>query len=174
MLKDLTTLELFFIDPMRVYSARELAKNANMSHITIAKQIQKYDFIKREKNGPYLGFKAKIVPEFLRMRFFYNYQKIFKSGLIDFLNSHFDYPTMILFGSYAKAENVRNSDIDICIISQVENEPNLKKFETKLGLPIQLFIKSKSKLHDLKKDNPHLLNSICNGIVLQGELEVFG
>ncbi len=34
-------------------------------------------------------------------------------------------------------------------------------------------IKSEKELTVMKKDNPYLLNSICNGIVLQGELEVF-
>ena len=173
MLKELTTLRLFFKDPSQVYSARELAKSAKMSHITVAKLLKQYNFITRAKNGPYVGFKAEPTAEFIRLRFLYNYQNIFESGLIDYLNTHFNHPTMVLFGSYAKAENIQTSDVDICVISQISDLPDLQKFETKLELPVQLFIKSKKELLAMKKDNSYLLNSICNGIILQGELEVF-
>jgi predicted nucleotidyltransferase len=173
MLKELTILSLFFEDPNIVYSARELAQKAGISHITMSKVLKNYSFIKREKNGPYLGFKAEITEDFVRLRKIYNLQKLEESGILKELSKFYDIPVIILFGSYANAQNVPKSDIDIVVISTHKKIFDTKKFEKKLKHKIQLFIFTQKEIESMKQDNPSLLNSICNGIVLQGELEVF-
>lgn len=173
MLKELTTLQPFFEDPTQVYSAREIAKHAKLNHITIAKKLKDTTFIKREKNGPYLGFKAEITKEFLQLRQLFNLQKLQDSKLIETLQEFYDEPTIILFGSYLNATNTKKSDIDIVIISTHKEDIDLSEFEKKLHMPIQLFTYTKKEFKELQNQHPELLNNILNGIVLNGEMEVF-
>ena len=173
MLKELTTLELFFQDPIKVYSAREIARASKISHITVAKKLKTYNFVERAKYGPYEGFKANITPEFTQLRFVRNYFKLHESGLVNYLLKAYNYPTILLFGSYATATQTPKSDIDILIIADKIDEVPLSEFEKKLGHNIQLFIHKKSEMEKLKKDSPQLVNSWCNGLILYGELEVF-
>ena len=76
----------------------------------------------------------------------------------------------MLFGSFAKAENIKKSDIDILIVSPVKKKPDLKSFEKKLRCEIQVFVYSGKELSSLK--NKELLNNFINGIVLEGYMEV--
>jgi predicted nucleotidyltransferase len=173
MLTEFTTLSPFLEDPARVYSAREIAKLTDSNHITVSKKVQTYPFMTRAKNGPYLGFKVENTAEFKRLRLLYNLQKIWNSGLVEELNKLYDYPTVVLFGSFSTADQVKTSDVDVCVISPNTKEYTLETIRKKLGHNVQLFIKTKKQLQKMHTDNPQLLNSICNGIVLSGELEVF-
>ncbi|HDP74022.1 MAG TPA: nucleotidyltransferase domain-containing protein [Candidatus Woesearchaeota archaeon] len=173
MLKELTMLAPFFSDPSRAYSAREIAAKSGASHVTISKRLKRLPFIKREKYGPYLGFKAEITEEFTRLRWIYNMQKIWDSGLIEKLRSFYDEPDIVLFGSYAAAVNSRDSDIDIAVVSTHKKKLDCSGLEKKIGHKVQLFIYTKKDIEKMKSSQPELLNSICNGIVLSGELEVF-
>ena len=64
------------------------------------------------------------------------------------------------------------SDIDICLISNVKKEFLTEKYERKLNRKISLHKFSKEDWKKTRKTNPNLINNICNGIVLAGELEV--
>lgn len=173
MLKEFTILKVFFEDPYRVYSAREIAKIVDSNHVTVSKSLQKIDYIERKENGPFLGFKAILNDEFLRLRFIYNYQKLFDSGMIDYIKKEYDEPIIILFGSYLTATNTKDSDIDILIISDIKEMKSFQKYEKYFGKEVQIFLYTSSELKNMKKTNPELLNSFCNGLVLSGELEVF-
>lgn len=173
MLKDLTTLEPFFQDPTQVYSAREIARNSHMSHVTVTKRLKEYKFIERAKYGPYKGYKTVITPEYTRLRYIWNYLRIYNSGLIGHLLREYGYPTIVLFGSFATATQDTMSDIDLLLITEKKDEIKLNNYERILGHKIHLFIHTKKELANLKKTNPQLVNSWCNGIVLHGELEVF-
>ena len=171
MLKELQLLKPFFNDPNRSYSAREISKNCEISHVTIGKYLKEYSFIKRASYGPYLGFKAEQNEEFLQLKLFYNLETIRESKIIQQISKFYDYPTIVLFGSFATATNTAKSDIDLFIISTHKKEMNLN--DKIFNHDLHLLIYTKKDVDKMKKDNPNLLNSICNGIVLQGELEVF-
>ena len=73
-----------------------------------------------------------------------------------------------MFGSAAHGMDTETSDFDILIISERKNDfPELEKFERKLNRKIQIF--RVAKIKDLK--NEHLINSVLNGIILQGEIK---
>ena len=110
---------------------------------------------------------------FLLQRKFYNIKKIYESGLIEHLNDKLHYPTIILFGSYAKAENTKNSDIDIFIICDEKIKLDLSEYYDKLGAEIQLFIHTKKEFDTLKKTNKELMNNVINGSILSGFVEAF-
>jgi predicted nucleotidyltransferase len=173
MLKEISNLAPFFEDPYRVYSAREIAKITKISHITVANKLKKLQFIERKKNGPYLGFKAKITSEFINLRFIYNFQKLMDCGLIERLKIFYDEPTIILFGSYKTATNTIDSDIDVAVISTHKNKIDLSGFEKNLNHKIHLFLYTKKDIKNMKTQHAELLNNLCNGMVLNGEFEVF-
>lgn len=102
----------------------------------------------------------------------YNIEKIWKSGLLDFLNKCLGYPTIFLFGSYAKAENSVDSDIDLFVISDKKENIPLDKFEKILNSKIQLFLHTKKDFEQVKKKNPELVNNVLNGIKLSGYLDI--
>ncbi|MFH1510584.1 MAG: nucleotidyltransferase domain-containing protein [Candidatus Woesearchaeota archaeon] len=173
MLKELTILELFFQDPKKTYSARQISRACGINHITVAKKLKAYRFIERAKYGPYEGYRAAETLEFTQLRFVRNYLKLQESGLIGHLLKVYSYPTVVLFGSYASATQSPNSDIDILVVAEKKEAVPLKEFEKMLGHRIQLFLHDQTHIRRLEKESPHLVNSWCNGIVLNGELEVF-
>ena len=102
----------------------------------------------------------------------YNRFKLIESGLLDFLKKEFSLPTIILFGSYERGEDNENSDVDIFILTETKKDINLENYEKKIKKRIQLQIMAKNEFLKAKKDNPDLINSIINGTILNGFIEV--
>ena len=76
---------------------------------------------------------------------------------------------LTLFGSYARGEDVEESDIDLYLEAQNTKPIQLDKYEKILGHKIQVFMHK--NIRDIK--NKDLANNIINGITLNGFLEVF-
>ena len=173
-----TALSIFIKNPEKEFHLRELARMLKKSPATISKQLeqllkQKIITIKKLSNHNYFGANTEN-KNYKQLKLQYNLQEINNSGLIEFIEEELNFPqAIILFGSYAKAENGSQSDIDLLIITPSKKNINLQKFEKKLGKEIQLFIHSKSEIEKIKTTNPELLNSWINGIVLYGLWEVF-
>jgi len=102
----------------------------------------------------------------------YNVDQLYGSGLIAYLLEELAYPTIVLFGSYAKGENHESSDIDIFVLADEKKHPDLTKYEKALGAKIQLFLHTREEFTQLKKTNKELINNVLNGIRLEGYLEV--
>ncbi len=174
-LKELEILKPFFENPEKAFQIRELSRLIKINHTTVRQHVNRlvgegYLIIKKE--GIYKTYSSNLSKKYLNLKLFYNLESIRKSKIIEFLEKEFDFPSIILFGSYSKAQNSVSSDIDLCIISEINKELNLKKYEELLNRKIQLHLINKKTINIVKSKNPHLLNSICNGIVLSGELEI--
>ena len=169
-------LELFIREPEREFHVREVAKILKKSPTTISKYLKKLKLegivISIEKLN-HLFFKAKTDSvKFKLLKLNHNVNALFESGLIDYLLEEFNHPeTIVLFGSFAKAEDNKNSDIDLLIVTPKKHEPNLEKFEKKLGHKIQLFIHSKGDMERIKETNKELFNSWINGVIIHGYFE---
>jgi len=99
----------------------------------------------------------------------YNLKILFESQLIEYLKIEFNNPGIILFGSFAKGEDIEKSDIDLYLETPSKKQVNLEKYEKKLDREIQI-IQNKG----LKEiSNIHLANNIINGVILNGFIEVF-
>ncbi len=172
MFKDLAILKPLLESPLKDQGVREFARAQKISPATASKILKAYSkkgIIKERKERIFLLYKANIENEFYRdLKIFYNIRKIKESGLVESLNQFYLKPTIILFGSAAKGEDLEESDFDILIISEKTKEfPEKKIFERKINRKIQFFIVKKIK--DLK--NEHLINNILNGIKIQGEVQ---
>lgn len=173
---DNKTLKLFIEAPEREFYVREIARIMKKSPTTISKYLKKYEkdnILKSEKKFNHLVFKANDSEEFRQIKLSYNLKIIKSSGLVDFLVQEYEPETIILFGSFAKAENNKRSDIDLLLVTGRKKEINLEKFEEGLGHKIQLFVHSKAEIEKIKEKNPELLNNWINGIKLYGYLGLF-
>ena len=103
-----------------------------------------------------------------------NLKLIYESGLVNCLEEKFPGVTVVLFGSYSRGDDVcikdleeNKSDIDIAMIGEKEKDIDLKEFNKKLEREVVLnFYGSFEKIHK------HLRNSILNGVVLLGGVDI--
>lgn len=167
----------FYNEPNRWYHVREIARLEKLNPTTASKYLDtsyKEQILNRKEERGHILFRANTESyAYKDSKIFYNIRMIRQSGLIEFLDKELHYPEVIvLFGSYAKGENNKNSDIDLFVISNKSKNPNLGEFEKKLNSKIQLFIKTRSEFYRIQKENKNLVNSFLNGIILKGFLEV--
>lgn len=169
-------LKPFVEEPEKEFHVRQLSKIFKKSPTTISmhlKNFEKKEILISQRKLNHLFFKANSENiKFKRIKLFYNLSILDESKLIDYLEKEFNPEAIVLFGSYAKAENGKKSDIDLLIISSDKKEINLKNFEKKIG-NIQLHIFSKRDIESMKIKNKELLNNFINGIILYGYWELF-
>jgi len=173
--RKLTMLKSFFEDSSRAFSIRELSRILKINHTTVRQHLNNLvenGFLSLRKERLYSFYQIKLSKKTLNLKLYYNLEKIRKSNIIEDLEKAYDLPVIVLFGSYASAKDDINSDIDICLISNIEKEFSVKKYEKILNRKVSLHKFSKTSWKQAKNLNPGLINSICNGIVLSGELEV--
>ncbi len=173
--RNLTILKPFFEEPNRKFSIRELSRILKINHTTVRQylnQLVKEEFLSSKKEGVYSFYYLVSNKKTLNFKLYYNLEKIRESNIIRDLEKVFNLPIIVLFGSYASATDDKNSDIDICLISNVEKEFLTEKYEKSLNRKISIHKFNKNSWMKSKRLNHGLINSICNGIVLSGELEV--
>src|SRR3989344_7855420 len=113
--------EYFIKEPEKEFHVRKIAKLVKKSPTTVSKylkELEKKRMLISEKKFNHLLFKANIEGrEFKQAKLNHNVNLINDSGLIDYLVEEFNHPeAIVLFGSFAKAENINRSDIDLVII----------------------------------------------------------
>lgn len=169
-------LAVFFENPNATYHIREVAKLTGISHTAVRKRLnesEKEGYLLRKPTKPYKTYQANTASKkYLNLKLFYNLEKIRASGLVEELEHYYNYPVIVLFGSFGKAADDEKSDIDLCVISEVRNIPDIHNFQKIIKRPISMHVFNKQEWKEMKEKNPDLVNSICNGIVLSGQLEV--
>ena len=93
--------------------------------------------------------------------------KIRESGLIDYISENCMPDNIILFGSASIGEDLKDSDIDLFVLSDKE-KIDLSRYEKKLSRKINIFFSS-----NFNKLSKEFKNNIINGIILKGYLQVF-
>lgn len=165
--------EYFFLNPTIKLRVRQIERELKVplpSVIRYTKELEKEGLLKSTKIANIVTYSAdRTSKTYLLEKKLFNIHQLHSSGLLDFLIEELSNPFIILFGSYAKGEDVENSDIDIYIEKQNKKKVNLGKFEKMLQRKIQLF--TYKNIHDL--ENKELANNIVNGIVLNGFMEIF-
>lgn len=168
-------LKNFFEYPNKGFLIREVARLTKINHTTVRQhlnQLVKEEILLIETNGLYPCFKLNPNKKSLNLKIYFNLEKIRKSEIIDNLEKIYDYPTIILFGSYSKAIDDENSDIDLCILTEIKREITLDKYSKSLKRKVSIHLFNHKSWQEAKTKNPNLVNSICNGIILSGQFEV--
>ncbi|MBI4438989.1 nucleotidyltransferase domain-containing protein [Candidatus Woesearchaeota archaeon] len=171
-------LEYFFKEPVKWFHVREMARLSKVNATTASKylnELNREGFILRKLERGHLLFKADTESATYKdAKVCRNIRQIKGSGLIEYLDKELHFPTaIVLFGSFSRGENDKNSDVDIFALSNIKKQVSLDKFNKLLGAEIQLFLKSNEEFRDMQKKNKNLANSILNGSIIKGFLEVF-
>ncbi len=177
MVEKIDIIAPFFEEPHNHFLLRELAKKIQKNPMTIRNHVRlllkEGYLLLNKKTKPYQTYRANVdSPAYRNLKWFYNLEKIRISGLLEFLQKRFDYPVVILFGSYAKATDDEKSDLDLCVITPIQTEHPYSKFEKVIKRPINIRFYTPKQWKELRMQHPDLVNSICNGIVLSGQIEV--
>jgi len=165
-------MELFFNAPEKKFHIREIAR---LTHLSAPGAIKIIDKLKKE--GLLISRKEKAVENvwasrqegFLVMKRCYNLKTLNGSGLIRYLKDRYEEPeAIVLFGSFSRGEDESTSDIDVAIVTGKRLDLDLKGFERKL--------KRKVNVHEvlLGEAEGEFLNTLANGIVVEGYLKVVG
>lgn len=165
--------EYFFQHPTTRLRVRQIEREIHVplpSAVRYVKELEKEEFLQRIAVANIIVYAADrtSVPFLLEKRLA-NIRKIFGSGVIKFMKEEKGNPTMVVFGSYARGEDVETSDIDLYVEMSAKEKIDLAIFEKKLQREIQLF--QYKSIHDV--ENKKLANNILNGIIVNGFVEVF-
>jgi len=171
-------IALIMENPEKEFHIRQMSKKLGKSPTTISKyvmELNRNDLVEIKKFSNHILFKARSESKKFRLKKkMYNLNKIYLSGLIEYLEEEYSNPSaIVLFGSFDKGEDISDSDIDLFVITPLKKEVNLQKYEKKLRHNIQLFLISSKEFQKMKLSNKELLNNVVNGTVVSGYLEVF-
>mgnify|MGYP001565452088 FL=1 len=174
-LKFIKFAEFFLANPYKEIYLRELARTLKISPFATKKYadiLVKEGLILEEKRANLRYLKANVANLFYKhLKISCNIRQLLKSGLVEFLKSNLaNVTSIILFGSLAKGEDSKESDIDILIIGK-QKPLSLNKFENKLNKETTLHFFSWSEWNDkAKEDHPFYYEIITHGVPLYGEL----
>jgi len=165
--------DVFFTEPTKQHYLMEISQKAGLAHTSVKKYLERMEkagIIKEtsEKKGkrsfPIYAASLENI-EYKRYKRAFNLLKLEESGLIDHLKDKLMPKSIVLFGSYARGEDIEESDIDIFLECK-KKELDLSKFEKQISRKIELHFKEKFKEYPAE-----LKNNIINGIILRGYLE---
>lgn len=156
-------MDLFFENPSKSFTIREISKLTKIPSTSIQRyltELKKYELITEEN-------KANITPKFKNKKIIHILNKIYESGIIEYLTEKYIPSNIILFGSTRKGEYDKTSDIDIFLESANKEKTDLSQYEKKLNHKIQLFV-----FKNINQVPADLLNNIINGIKLEGYIDL--
>lgn len=168
-----TIKEYFFINPRNRLRVRQMERELKLplpSVIRYTKELEKEGILKKTPiSGIFVYSADRASPRYLLEKKSFNLKLLYDSGIISYLINELNDPAIIVFGSYAKGEDIETSDIDLFLETSSNKRISIEKYEKVLKRKIQLFIHK--RLDEIK--NKELVNNILNGIVLNGYIEVF-
>ena len=165
--------EYFFVNPTNKLRLRQIERVLKLSFPSVVKyckELKKEGILKTIKTSDVIFYTAdRSNKNFILEKKLNNIRQLYVSCLIDYLKEKLHNPSIIVFGSYSKGEDIEGSDIDLYIETLSKKNIDLKTFEKKLNRKIQVF-----RFRNIKQiKNPHLANNIVNGILLNGFVEIF-
>jgi len=171
-------LDIFLDEPEKEFHVRQISKIVKKSPTTVSKYLKAYEkegILRVEGKFNHLFFRANSESlNFKQLKKNKNILQIYNSGIINYLEAKLNHPeAIVLFGSFAKGDSIKKSDIDLFIISPSKKEIDVSEYEKILNHPIQMQVYSKKEIENLKLKNKELLNNIANGIILYGYWEMF-
>lgn len=169
-------LSIFFENPSPKgigFQLREISKKVNVAPPSVKRyldELEKEGLIFQEKHRihNYPTYLANRDSEYFKLLKKLDTLKTIKeSGLLDHINDRCMPDVIILFGSAAKGEDLKESDIDIFLQCK-ERKIELGKYELQLSRKINLFFSE-----EFNKLSKELKNNIINGIILKGYIKLF-
>ncbi len=169
-------LRIFFDDPSPKgigFQLREISRKVAIATTSVKRyltELEKENLIIKTKHRIYgypVYYANRDNEDFKFFKKLDTIIKIKESGLLEHLAEKCMPDVVILFGSASQGEDLKESDLDLFVMSK-EKKLNLEKFEKELNRRINLFLKE-----DFNKLSKELRNNIINGVILKGYLKVF-
>ncbi len=165
-------LRLFFEGPNVRLHLREVARRAGLSAtgaMKILGALEKEGLLEKERTAFMVVYRGNYDNErFMALKRSLNLYSLYSCDLVSSLVEFYRIPEcIILFGSYGKGEDTKESDIDIAVITGLKDYPELEIYEDCLKRKISLHL-----IENTKNEKKEFINSLANGIVLYGYLEV--
>ncbi len=169
----LKVLRHFFSAPNETFYLREMARLLNMSPMTVKRSLDTLvgdDLIVREEIKNQILYRANVDSQAFRYaKIAYNLSWLEKNSVAESLVENVPGTTsIVLYGSYAKGENDRHSDLDLLIISTAKGVET-SDIEKRLGIDVNIMNFSRASWAKQAKNNrAFYLDIITEGIVLYG------
>jgi predicted nucleotidyltransferase len=152
---------------------RELARLLKISPMTLKRGLDillEEDLIKRTEEKNNIFYVANQNQVFKHLKISYNLRLIKKKRIRELIKEKIPITTIILYGSYAKGENTKESDIDILVISQKKGDLSAI-ISQKVKKEVSITILTQSEWEKQEKTNKaYYLDIITEGITLEGTL----
>ena len=161
--------------PLKHWHCKEFVKKTDMTRALVNKWLKKYEkegLIKHvKKKGKFPYFTAgKDNPIYKSKKKEFLLNKIYQSGLISHLIRLEKIKTAIIFGSAAKGDWYKNSDIDLFVYGDIKTLEK-HKYEKRLNKEIELHIFNNKK--DIKNIKTGLIKNVVNGYLIKGSIHDF-
>jgi predicted nucleotidyltransferase len=167
------TARVFFDDPDQLFELMAISKRINLAHTSVKNNLLTLIELKIvKKKSVYFGDKPRFLytankghQSFKQYKTIHNLDRIKSCGVIEYLVDICQPNCIVLFGSFSKGEDTKDSDVDLFVESS-RNKIDLSKFEDIIGRKIEIHFKE----NFIGYPN-ELKNNIINGITLYGYLE---
>jgi len=165
-------INLFFEESLRRWHFEDIIRESGMSRERVnyyLKKLVKEGYVaynKKEGKMPY--YTANVDARFRTEKRLYGLNKI--KELIWHLASLEKLDTAIIFGSFARGDFGKSSDIDLFVFGD-DSDLEKGKFEKSFGREIQLFSYNESK--DIRMLEPKVVANILEGFKVKGNLDCF-
>lgn len=171
MVRSIQELErLFYKNPNSGFHLRGLAEIIDASPGFVSKHIRSLlerDIVDEKREGNMRVFTAKTSSgEYRRNKRAFNIREVLTSDLVPYLENKLYPDAIVLFGSYLKGTDTEDSDIDIAVIGGRDKIPPLSEYEGEFDRKIKLTLTA------LDEAEPEFIETLGNGLVLSGYLEV--
>ncbi len=171
--KQENVLGLFFNEPTKEWHFEELVKAGKITRSKANKWLKQFiraGLIRRIKlrgKMPYY-LSNHDAPQYRNRKKLFALSKLYDSGFLDHLASLPKAEAVILFGSFARSDWYKDSDIDVFIYGEPEGL-KLVEYEMKLKRDVQVFACSNKE--GLRKFGEDLIRNIIKGNIVKGDLD---
>jgi len=162
-------LQLFFDDPHKRFQLREVERKTKIAIPSVrnhVRALEKGGFLERLKEGIYPSYTLKDSKKVQTYKRNDLLARLWESGLLNEIERKCRPDCIVLYGSAVEGRDDKRGDIDLFIQSKEKNI-DLTRYEKELNRKISLLFEP-----NLKKLKKEFLNSLVNGIILQGFLKV--
>jgi len=159
--------------PLKEWHFEEIVREANVTKAVANKWLKKYvkdgliKKVKQKRKFPFFTAGSSN-PIYQSLKRVYALEQLHKSGLIPKLLSLKNAKTILIFGSIAKGDWYKDSDMDIFVFGDI-SDFNKNLYELKLHRHIELHIfENKKEIRELKTG---LMNNVLNGYLVKGQIQ---
>ena len=162
----LKTLEYLIENPGREFIEKEIQKATGISkagvNLALRKLVQKR-LVERKQRGRMYFYTTQVNNPFIKqLKVLKNIARLWP--LVKRLKGTSQ--KIILFGSWGRGENLKDSDIDLCILTNSAEEVQQVVRKSSLRNKLQLIIRTPVGFTELEKKEPVFFKEIDRGIVL--------